>query len=98
MLATTTRARTVNEQRKAVTGLAVTSTTHDEKPLPNSNLSSLHLTGHGGRDTFQEAFELFRAGWMLEFSNGFGFDLPNPFAGDFKDTANFFQGIRIAVA
>lgn len=40
-------------------------------------------------DLFEEPFEHFRAHWILQFCNGFRFDLPYAFAGDFEYPADF---------
>ena len=35
---------------------------------------------------------------MLEFADGFRFDLADAFAGHFEDVAHFLQGVAVAVA
>ena len=45
-----------------------------------------------------EAFELSRADWVLELTDGLGFDLADTLAGDFEDSPDLFQCVSIAVA
>ncbi len=46
----------------------------------------------------EEAFEFSCSHGVLELSDGLGFDLSDAFAGDFEDSADFFEGVGIAVA
>ncbi len=48
-------------------------------------------------EVFHEALELIAAGMVLQFSQGFGFDLTNPFAGDLKDSSGLFEGVAVTV-
>ena len=44
-----------------------------------------------------ESFEFAGADGVLEFAYRFCLDLPDSLAGNFEDSADFLQGIRIAV-
>ena len=46
----------------------------------------------------EEALEFASADGVLEFSYGLGLDLPDAFAGNLEDSADFFEGICVAVA
>src|SRR5690348_6624539 len=46
----------------------------------------------------QEAFELSGADGVLEFADGFGFDLADALAGDLEDAADFFERVGVPVA
>jgi hypothetical protein len=46
---------------------------------------------------FEETFELANAGGMAHFSERFGFDLTDPFAGDTKLPAHFLEGPAVTV-
>ena len=45
-----------------------------------------------------EADEFSRTDRVLKFSNGLGFDLTDTFAGDFEDSADFFECVSVPVA
>ena len=45
----------------------------------------------------QEAGQVFAAIGMLQLRDRLGFDLPNPFAGDFEDAADLFERVGVAV-
>ena len=67
--------------------------------LPDGSRRTAHrglVSGDGG-DAFEEALELFAADGVLEFSDGFGFDLSDAFACDFEDASDFFEGVGVAV-
>ena len=46
----------------------------------------------------KKPFQLPRSYRVLQFADGFGFHLPHAFAGDFEDSAYFFQRVGVAVA
>ncbi len=47
--------------------------------------------------TLEEALELSASHRMLEFSDGFGLDLSDPFSRDLEDAAHLLEGVGIAV-
>src|SRR6476660_7802963 len=48
--------------------------------------------------TRQKTFQLSRSNRVLELSDRLGFDLANALAGDFEDSADFFERVCVAVA
>src|SRR5690348_825465 len=50
------------------------------------------------RDAFQKAFQLLAPHWVLQLADGFGFDLADAFARDFKDAAHLLERVGVAVA
>src|SRR3989304_1544754 len=46
----------------------------------------------------QEADQFRAAAGLLEFADGFGFDLADPLAGDLEDVADLLEGVAVALA
>ena len=65
---------------------------YDHRPIPSDALYPQSLCS-----LFQKPFEHSGSNRILEFRNGFGFDLPHALPGNLEDPPDFFQCVVISV-
>jgi hypothetical protein len=56
------------------------------------------VSGGDGGDAFEESLQLSASNRVLQFPNGFGFDLSHSFTSHFEDATDFFQRVGVTIA